>query len=162
MRIRQAQASDAADIAVIANGIIRDTLITFTTDERRPWEVADDIRAKGPSFLVAEDGGRVVGFATYNLFRSGPGYAQCREITIQLSARARGQGLGRALMHQLQEVAHSEGVHVLVSGISSANPAAIAFHAALGFDEVGRMPEVGCKWGQRLDLVLMQKILSSG
>jgi phosphinothricin acetyltransferase len=29
----------------------------------------------------------------------------------------------------------------------------------MGFAEVARMPEVGTKWGQRLDLVLMQKIL---
>jgi phosphinothricin acetyltransferase len=63
-------------------------------------------------------------------------------------------------MERLQQVARSEGVHVLVAGISSANSGAIAFHSALGFAEVGRMPEVGHKWGQYLDLVLMQKILS--
>lgn len=162
MRIRQAQPSDAGDIAVITNTIIRDTLVTFTTDERSPEAIAEDIRARGPSYLVAEDDGRVLGFATYGVFRSGPGYTQCREVSIQLSDDARGQGGGRALMQQLQAVARNDGIHVLVAGISSANPAAVAFHAALGFHEVGRMPEVGCKWGRRLDLVLMQKILSPG
>ncbi len=160
MRVRQAQPADAAGIALITNAIIRDTLVTFTTDERNAESIADDIRARGAAFLVAEDQGRVIGFATYAPFRSGRGYAKCREHSIQLTDDARGRGVGRALMEQLQRVARSKGVHVLVAGISSVNPGAIAFHSALGFSEVGRMPEVGHKWGQYLDLVLMQKILS--
>ena len=63
-------------------------------------------------------------------------------------------------MAALEDAARAEGVHVLIAGISSANPGAIVFHTALGFAEVGRMPEVGRKQGQWLDLVLMQKILS--
>lgn len=160
MRVRQAQPADAAEIALITNATIRDTLVTFTTDERSAESIVDDIRARGAAFLVAEDQGRVIGFATYAPFRSGPGYAKCREHSIQLADDARGRGVGRALMERLQQVARSKGVHVLVAGISSANPGAVAFHLALGFSEVGLMPEVGHKWGQYLDLVLMQKILS--
>lgn len=160
MSIRQARAEDAAAIASITNAIIRDTLVTFTTDERSAESIAADIRSRGRAYLVAESDRRVVGFATYFPFRSGPGYAHCRELTIQLAPHARGRRLGRALMSALEATAQADSVHVLVAGISSANPDAVAFHAALGFAEVGRMPEVGFKWGQRLDLVLMQKILS--
>ncbi len=160
MRVRQAQPADAAEIALITNAIIRDTLVTFTSDERSAESIARDIQARGAAFLVAEYQGQVIGFATYAPFRSGSGYAKCREHSIQLADNARGHGFGRALMERLQQVARGEGVHVLVAGISSANPGAIAFHSALGFAEVGHMPEVGHKWGQYLDLVLMQKILS--
>ncbi len=159
MNIRQAVAEDAPEIAAIANAIIRDTLITFTTDERSVESVAAEIETRGPAFLVAERNGEVQGFATYGTFRAGPGYAQCCEHSIQLVQQARGQGMGRALMQALEDIAAASKVHVLVAGISSANPAAIAFHSAIGFEQVGRMPEVGFKWGQRLDLVLMQKIL---
>lgn len=161
MKIRQAQVADAAAIAEITNTIIRDTLVTFTTDERSVESISQDIVSRGDSFLVAEKGKQVVGFATYGPYRSGPGYAQCRELTIQMAPDARGQGAGRALMAALEAAARVEGVHVLVGGISSANPGAVAFHAALGFTQVGHMPEVGFKWGKRLDLVLMQKIISS-
>ena len=160
MNIRQARVEDAGALASITNTIIRETLVTFTTNERSAESVVADINARGPSFLVAEHEGEVVGFATYGPFRSGPGYAQCREHSIQLVPEVRGSGLGRLLMAKLQEAAQAERVHVLIAGISSANPAAVAFHAALGFAEVGHLPEVGFKWGQRLDLVLMQKILS--
>lgn len=160
MIVRQARIADAAAIAEITNAIIRDTLVTFTTNLRSVESIAEDIQARAPAYLVAEQDGRVLGFATYGLFRAGPGYAHSREHTVQLAPEARGQGVGRALMTALEVAAKAEGVHVLVAGISSANPDAIAFHAALGFAQVGSMPEVGFKWGKRLDLVLMQKILS--
>ncbi|WP_377190093.1 GNAT family N-acetyltransferase [Ruegeria meonggei] len=160
MIIRPAQAGDATAIAEITNAIIRETLITFTTIERSLDSIATDINARGAAYLVAEVERQVLGFATYGPFRSGPGYAQSREHSVQLSPKARNQGAGRALMTALEDVARSEGVHVLVAGISSANPGAVAFHAALGFEITGQMPEVGFKWGKRLDLVLMQKILT--
>ncbi|WP_209832469.1 GNAT family N-acetyltransferase [Ruegeria sp. HKCCE3926] len=160
MIIRPAMAADAPEIARITNAIIRESLITFTTDERSTTQITEDITERGTGFLVAEHDGQVVGFATYAPFRAGPGYAQTREHSIQLSPDARGKGTGRALMQALEAAARTDGVHVLVAGISSANPGAVAFHAALGFSQVGRMPEVGFKWGQWLDLVLMQKILS--
>ncbi|WP_170364628.1 GNAT family N-acetyltransferase [Ruegeria arenilitoris] len=160
MIIRPALPRDAAEIAEITNSIIRETLITFTTTERSPEEIARDIDERGLAFQVAELDGRVVGFATYGRFRSGPGYAHSREHTILLAPEGRGRGAGRALIRTLEEVARSQGVHVLVAGISAENPGAISFHAAVGFETVGRMPEVGHKWGRWLDLVLMQKILA--
>ncbi len=159
MNLRQAREGDAAEIAAISNAIIKDSLITFTTDTRSVASVASDIRERGPGCLVAELEGRVAGFATYGPFRRGVGYARCCEHTIQLAPHARGQGLGRGLMSALEARAVADGIHVMVAGISSANPDGVAFHAALGFAEVGRMPEVGRKWGRWLDLVLMQKIL---
>ncbi|WP_298847003.1 GNAT family N-acetyltransferase [uncultured Ruegeria sp.] len=160
MIIRPAGAPDAPAITRITNAIIRETLVTFTTDERSAEQIAADIEARGNGYLVAEHDEHVLGFATYAPFRAGPGYAQTCEHSIQLSPDARERGVGRVLMAALEDVARTDGVHVLVAGISSANPGAVAFHAALGFSQVGCMPEVGFKWGQRLDLVLMQKILS--
>jgi len=160
MKLRAARGDDAGAIAALTNTIIRDTLITFTTVERTTDSIVADVAARGARFLVAEDAGAVTGFATYGPFRGGPGYAYCCELTIQLRPEARGQGVGRALLQALEDVARADGMHVMVAGISSANPEAIAFHQAVGFRQVGRMPEVGFKMGQWLDLILMQKVLS--
>lgn len=65
-------------------------------------------------------------------------------------------------MQALEDKAREAQIHVLIASVSSANPAAIAFHAALGYQETARMPELGCKNGLWLDTVFMQKILTPG
>ncbi len=161
IKIRQARPEDANAVCAIVNPIIRDSLITFTTEERSTDGVAQDIHERKAAFLVAEIDKKIVGFATYGPFRNGPGYCFTKEHSIQLSASARGQGLGRGLMEHLEIVAVEQGVNVLVAGISSANQPGIEFHKALGFQQVGRMPKVGFKENRWLDLVLMQKNLST-
>jgi phosphinothricin acetyltransferase len=160
--IRAAGPEDAAAIAAIWNGVIRDTLITFNPVEKSADEVAALMAARvaaGRACLVAGPPGAVLGFATYDQFRAGAGYARTMEHTINLLPAARGQGTGRRLMAALEDHARAAGVHVMVAGVSGANPAGRAFHARLGYVEAGVMRAVGWKFGQHLDLVLMQKIL---
>lgn len=159
MIIRQARPEDAPAIADIWNRMIRETTRTFTPDEKQPEAIGKDIEARGPAFLVAERDGRVQGFATYFDFRSGAGYARTKEHTVILADEAIGQGIGKALMQRLEDIARNDGVHSLIAGISGENSEAIAFHQAVGFNEVARIPEVGHKFGRYLDLVLMQKFL---
>lgn len=162
MRIRAATAADADACCAIANWVIRDTLATFNTEEKTPDQVAAQIAASAGSYLVAEQAGEVLGHAYRFPFRAGPGYRYTAEHTIHLLPQAQGQGAGRGLMQALEAEAIAAGIHVMVASISSANPAALAFHAALGYVETARMPQLGCKWGQWLDAVFMQKILTPG
>lgn len=156
--IRPARPEDAEAIAAIWNPLIRDTAVTFTTEEKTPEALAAQITARGPAFLVAEGAG-IAGFATYGPFRSGPGYARTMEHTIHLAPQARGQGIGRALMLALLDQARAEGMHVMIAGVSSENPDGAAFHAALGFTLTARLPEAGFKFGRYMDLLLFQKTL---
>jgi L-amino acid N-acyltransferase YncA len=160
MIVRAARAVDAAAICDILNPIIRHSTVTFTTEERSAESVAEDIRIRGEAFLVAADGDAVIGFATYGSFRGGPGYARTAEHSVHVASTARGRGAGRALMAQLEQVAAARGIHVMVAGVSGSNPGAVAFHRALGYEISGRMPEVGYKNGQYLELVLLQKRLT--
>lgn len=159
MTVRQAGPGDATAICAIWNEVIRDTLVTFTTEEKTEAQIAADIAARGPLFQVADLGGSVVGFVTCFPFRAGPGYAYTREHSIQLAPEARGKGLGRALMQAIEAAACAQGVHSLWAGVSGANPDGVRFHARLGYAEIARLPEVGFKNGQWLDLILMQKFL---
>jgi phosphinothricin acetyltransferase len=159
--VRPARVADAPAICAIWNRVIRDSLVTFTTIEKDPDAVAAGIGAGAWPLLVAEGDGRVLGLATYGPFRSGPGYAFAVEHSVHLDPGARRQGVGRMLMAGVEKVAADAGKRVMVAAISGANPGAVAFHAAMGFAEVGRMPGVGFKGGQWLDLVLMQKDLAA-
>lgn len=157
--IRPATAADAARIAAIAAPFALETTITFTSEPRSPQQIAAALE-RFPWVVSVAPGGAVSGYAGLSEFRSGPGYARVREISIGLAPEARGAGQGRALIGALEQAARAEGIAALIAGISGENPAAVAFHAACGFREVGRLPGVGWKFGRALDLVLMQKDLS--
>ena len=159
MIIRTAAARDAAPIAALWNPWIETTAITFSTALKTSEGLAADIAARGDAFLLAEADGALVGFATFFPFRGGPGYARTKEHTVILAPEARGRGVGRALMTALEEVARSQRVHSLFAGVSAENPAGVAFHAAIGFTEAARLPQVGHKFGRWMGLVLMQKFL---
>ena len=159
MRLRRAEAGDAAQVAEIWNDMIRNTAATFTTAEKSAEDLRTLFAARGAAFLVAEQDGVILGFATYGAFRNGPGYAHCMEHSVFLAPDAQGQGIGRALMLALLNVARDAGVHVMMAGISGENPGAVAFHTAMGFEERARLPEVGRKFGRWMDLILMQKMV---
>ncbi|WVX49807.1 L-methionine sulfoximine/L-methionine sulfone acetyltransferase [Roseobacter fucihabitans] len=147
------------EIAALWNRMIRDTLSTFTTLEKSPADIEEMIEARAGAVLIALQQDEFAGFATYGPFRAGPDYAATVEHTILVSPQHQGAGVGRHLLEALQANARAQGVHVMVAGISHTNIAAQKFHRKMGYDEVGRMAQVGFKNAQWLDLVLMQKIL---
>jgi phosphinothricin acetyltransferase len=155
--IRTARPADSPAIAAIWNHIIRDTVATFTTEEKQPSAIAGAMASQ--PYWVAEDAGTVVGFATYFQFRGGPGYVHTMEHSVHITPSAQGRGLGRDLMAALEDHARKAGVHSLFAGISGENSAGLAFHAALGYAHTARLPQVGRKFDRWHDLVLMQKFL---
>ena len=160
--IRPATAADAKAIAEIWNPLIRDSEITFTSTEKTPEDIAEliaDRHAAGFPFLVAEENEQIQGFASYAQFRGGIGYARTMEHTVILAPGAQGKGLGRDLLQALEAHARASGVHSMIAGVSNANPAAIAFHEALGYTLAATLPEVGHKFGKAYDLLLLQKRL---
>lgn len=162
MLIRPARAEDCAAIADLWNSYIRDSNVTFNSQEKTAAGLADDLARKatdGMPFLLAEAATAILGFATYGQFRASNGYARTMEHTVILSPTASGRGVGRALMAAIEDHARGRGVHSMLAGVSAANPDGIRFHAAIGYLELARLPEVGRKFDQWFDLVLMQKML---
>lgn len=162
MIVRPATAADAAAICAFWNPQIRETAVTFSPEERSPdtlGRLIETRQAEGRAFFVAEEQTEILGFATYFQFRGGPGYGRTMEHTVILSPAAWGRGAGRALMAAVEDHARDRGIHSMIAGVSSENPAGIAFHARLGYAEIARLPEVGWKFGRWMDLVVMQKLL---
>jgi L-amino acid N-acyltransferase YncA len=111
------------------------------TFETTPPSLADmtarraDVLAKGLPWLVAEEGGQVLGFAYGNWFKPRPAYRFSVEDSIYMDPAAHRKGLGRALLAEL---------------------------LALGFEPVGVVQSCGWKFDRWLDIVLMQKTLGAG
>lgn len=162
MMIRPARPGDIPSLLSFWNPQIRETAITFTMVEKTEALLRDelsDCAAQGRAFLVCEDGGAVIGLATWFAFRKGPGYAHSAEHTVVLAPEAQGKGAGRLLMAALEDHARMAGIHVMVAGVTGENPRGLGFHRRLGYVEVGHLPEVGRKFGRWMDLVLLQKRL---
>lgn len=162
MMLRPVAEGDIPAILAFWNPLIRESTITFSSEERTAEGLARMIagrRAAGRAFLVAEEAGAVLGLASYDQFRAGNGYAHCMEHTVILSPAARGRGVGRALMAALEDHARAGGAHGMIAAVSAENGAGLAFHRAIGYRQVGLVPQAGRKFGRWLDLVLLQKIL---
>ena len=157
MQILPASAADADAIVAIWNPVIKDTTVTFNSVAKTSTDVIAMIDDRD-AFFVARDGD-LLGFATYSQFRTGIGYAHTMEHTVILAPTTRRKGVGRALMSALETHARANGVHSMIASISAENPAAVAFHADIGYTEVARIPEVGRKFDRWIASVLMQKIL---
>ena len=165
VEIRGATPGDLPAITEIYNALLETTTHEWTetlhtVEEREEW-LAEQT-ATGCPALVAVEHDEVVGWATYGEFRDStrwPGYRFTVEHSIHVREDCWGRGVGRALIDALTAHARAGGKHVMVAGIDAANVGSIRFHERLGFFEVARMPEIGEKFGRRLDLVLMQRML---
>jgi L-amino acid N-acyltransferase len=162
VKIRDACPADAAGILAIHNHAVLETTAVWSDAasdlaSRLAWLA--DRTGRGYPVLVAETAGEVVGYASFGDFRPWAGYRHTVENSIYLDPAVHRQGIGRALMETLIERGFSLNKHVMVAGIEATNIASIRLHLSVGFREVGRMPQVGCKFGRWLDLVFMQRTL---
>ena len=161
--IRPTQPQDLEAIRAFWNPMIRDTLVTFSSEEKSPQAMQDWLAARdqaGHGSFTALIEGRPVGFASYAQFRGGNGYARSMEHTVILAPEAHGRGLGRGLMTAIEDHARRCGHHVMIGGVSGGNPDGRAFHLALGYDHVATVPQAGWKFGQYWDLWMLHKFLT--
>lgn len=160
--IRPATVDDLPAILAIYNHAVLHTTASYdlepsTLAQRRAW--FETRAAQGFPVLVAEGDGVVAAFGAYGAFRDRPGYRHTVEHSIYVDAAQRRQGLGRAVLAELIAMARAEGRHAMVGGIDAESEASLRLHADLGFVEVGRLREVGHKFGRWLDVVFMQLLL---
>lgn len=108
------------------------------------------------SRLVARDDG-VLGWAALSPFSKRSCYAGVAEVGIYIAARARGRGVGRALLKALIESAESHGVWTLQGATIASNAASLALQASCGFRVVGRRERIGKRDGEWQDTILTER-----
>jgi len=111
------------------------------------------------AFLVLEQERRVVGFGLIKLLLPFPAFMGTGMLTYFILPEFTGKGLGRRLLERLTAEAEKMEMTSLVANMASKNTASILFHTRHGFTEVGRLHNAGTKFGERFDVVWMQKDL---
>ena len=163
MRIRPAEPGDAAAIAEIYAHYVEKTAASFEESPPEPGVVAarlDAIARAGLPFLVAEEEGRVVGYAYLHPYHDRSAYRRTAEDSVYVAADARGAGIGRALLERLLEDGERAGIREVIAIIALTDErTSVDLHRRLGFDEVGVLRAVGRKHGRWYDTVLMQRSL---
>ena len=162
MELRLATLDDAEQIREIYNLEVTTSTATFdlverSLEEQRAYQAT---RSGAHAVVVAEIDGEVAGFGALSKWRDRPAYSTTVEDSIYVHRGHQGQGIGRALLAELLDTATRHGFHAVMARIVGGHEASIALHVALGFEVVGTEREVGRKFGQWLDVVLMERMLT--
>lgn len=117
----------------------------------------------GLPWLVAERGGRVVGYIYASAYLTRSAYRFTVQDSVYVAPDATGGGVGRALLAALIDRCAGLGFRRMTAIIGgSENAASRGLHRACGFEEAGVLPAVGLKFGQWRDGVLMHRPLGEG
>jgi L-amino acid N-acyltransferase YncA len=166
LTIRPSTEADVATIAAIYSHHVLHGTGTFETTPPTESDMAarrDDVLGKGLPYLVAEEGGQLLGFAYCQWFKPRPAYRFSAEDSIYMHPDSRGKGYGKQLLAELAQQAEKLGVRKLIAVIGdSGNAGSIAVHRAIGFTPAGVIKSCGWKFDRWLDIVLMEKALGAG
>jgi L-amino acid N-acyltransferase len=162
MKVRLATIDDAEAIRAIYNPEVLESTVTFdlvprSLEDQQQW--LDDHSGAHPA-VVALDGESIVGFGSLSEYKPRPAYRTSVEDSVYVHRSYQGKGVGRLILESLLELATDHGFHAVFARIVGDHEASIALHRKFGFEHVGREKEVGRKFGQWLDVVIMQKLLT--
>ena len=160
--IRRATPADADACAQIYDHYVLHTVVTFEEAAVSGAEMAGrmaEIEAAGLPWLVAEQGGEVVGFAYASKWKGRCAYRFSAETTVYLAQSQVRRGLGTLLYEELLAILRDTGVHAAMGGIALPNDGSVALHERLGFVKVAHFREVGFKFGRWIDVGYWQRLL---
>ena len=158
--IRLAQQADAAVIASIYRPYVEDSRISFETEAPDDAEIVRRMGNVIHPWLVAEEDGRVIGYASTSPMRNRSAYRWSVETGIYLTPEIQGRGIGRKLLEAHLDLLERQGFVTIIAGIALPNDASAALHEKLGFTLSGIERGVGFKHGQWVDVGRWQKDLA--
>lgn len=160
--ILPAQPRHLAGIASIYDRECLEGIATFMTrprtmDEWRAWLVEHD--SPRHFALVAAEGDNVLGFASIAPWSPRQAYARTVESSVYVAPHAQGRGAGTLLMQAALRQVRAAGACVVIARVVDQNRHSVTFHKRLGFETIGIQRRAGEKFGQLLDVRIMDKHL---
>ena len=164
IRIRPATLNDLRAINDIYNHYVLRSTCTYqtepeTVESRRQW-----FDAHGPKhpIIVAElddPQKTIVAWGSLSPFHRRAAYGHTVENSVYVHPDHHRKGIGKAMLARLIDLAREAGHHSIIALIDAEQSPSIALHAALGFEQVAMLKEVGHKFGRWLHVIYMQRML---
>lgn len=166
--IRPAVAADIPAITTIyAHAVLHGTASweLDPPDEAEMLRRFEAVAAGGYPYFVAEEAGRLLGYAYAGAYRPRPAYRSTVENSIYIAPDSQGRGVGGALLDALMQECTRRGFRQMIAVIGDGTGASLGsrrLHERAGFRLIGAAEKVGFKHGRWLDQMLMQKDLGEG
>lgn len=158
--IRAATVADGRAIQSIYAPIVLDSFASFEESPPGVDEIVRRMLARPRlPWLVAEDKGRVAGYAYASQHRQRRAYRWSADCSVYLDPGYRGRGIARALYEPLIDEVAELGYLSLFAAIALPNEASVGVHEALGFTPIGVFAHTGFKCGAWHDVGWWQRTL---
>lgn len=160
MLIRVAEERDVPNMRDIynyevLNGVATFDLNTKSMEDRMEW--FREHNTGNHPLIVAEEDGRVMGYASLSSYRDKEAYAATVEMSVYVAPEFRRRGAARSLIAAiLEDARRRDDIHTVISVITDGNDASVELHKEFGFVYSGTLREVGEKFGRKLDVVNYQ------
>lgn len=154
---------DSKQISEIEGYYIENTEITYLEVKRTEKEIKYEIEKVEEilPWLVAEEEGKILGYAYASKYRLRPAYRWDCEFSVYLAKDALGCGLGRKFYGVLLEIVKGLGYINVFGVLNMPNQRSEALHEGFGFEKIGYEKGTAYKNGKWLDIAVFQKRLTN-
>ena len=166
--IRMANPADAQALLNIYAPYVINTAITFEYDVPSVEEFSSRIAhtlEKYP-YLIAEEGGNILGYAYASPFHDRPAYDWAVETSIYVDQNIKHRGIGRKLHDALESTLREQGILNMNACIAyppeedeHLDKISVEFHAHMGYRLVGEFYKCGYKFNRWYNMVWMEKLI---
>ncbi|MGK9431412.1 arsinothricin resistance N-acetyltransferase ArsN1 family A [Bacillus atrophaeus] len=163
VHIRRAKEEDLIAILDIYNQGIRDRIATLETEEKDLKYMSDWFLQRSDKYpvLTAAIENEVAGWASLNSYSHRCAYRGVADLSIYISRSYRGRGIGKALLASIEKEAVDADIHKIVLFTFPFNMLGQGLYSSMGYRQVGIFKEQGKLDGQYVDVMAMEKILTS-
>ena len=168
MIIRDAQEADVRELLAIYTPYVEHTAVTFEYDVPSEEEFRhriETVQRKYP-WLLAEDNGRVVGYAYASTFKARDAYQWAVETSIYIDQNMKRSGIGHQLHEALEQRLKAQGIlnmNACISFIELEDEYltldSVHFHEHLGYQKVAHFHQCGKKFNRWYDMIWMEKLI---
>ncbi|WP_062437930.1 GNAT family N-acetyltransferase [Herbidospora daliensis] len=121
------------------------------------WTDFDAGKLPGHRHVALDATGQVLGWVAASGISDRCAYAGVVEHSVYVHPRARGRGVGTALLSALVSSTEAAGIWTIQSGIFPENIASLTLHERAGFRVIGRRERIGRHHGVWRDVVLVER-----